>query len=100
MQDPGVTVFESAKSLLNEFVEGVAHINLSPDMVHKMTQEELNCHVLGVIMTQQFNLRAGLKKFGDKRKVAVKKELTQLHDMATCIPMDALKMTREQKAPI
>ena len=97
MQDPGVTVFESAKGLLNEFVEGVDHINFSPGMVHKMTQEELNCHVLGVIMAQQFNLRAFLKKFLDKSKVAVKKELTQLHGMATYIPMDASKMTKEQK---
>ncbi len=52
VQDPGVTVFKLAKGLLNKFVEGVAHINLSPDVVHKMTQEEVNYHVLGVIMSQ------------------------------------------------
>ncbi len=71
MQDPGVTVFESARGLLNDFVEGMAHINLSQDVALKMTQEEANCHVLGVIMAQQFNLRASLKKFGKEGKVAV-----------------------------
>ncbi len=64
-------------------MEGVAHINLSPDVVHEMTQEEVNCHVLGVIMAQQLNLRAGIKKFGKEGEVTIKKEFTQLHDMAT-----------------
>ncbi len=76
-------VFELAKGLLKKIVEVVTHINLSPDVVHEMTQEEVKCHVLGVIMAQQFNLRTGLKKFGKEGKVAIKKELTQLHDMTT-----------------
>jgi hypothetical protein len=92
-----VTVFESSKGLLNDFVEGVAHINLSQDVVRGMTKEEVNCHLLGVIMAQKFNLRNGLKKLGKEGKVAVKKELTQLHTMATYVPMDSSKMTKAQK---
>ena len=87
----------SQQKTLNDFVEGVAHINLSQDVARGMTQEEVNCHVLGVIMAQQFSLRVVLKKYGKEGKVAVKKELTQLHDMATYVPMDAYKITKEQK---
>ena len=48
-------------------------------------------------MAQQFNLRAGLKKFGKEGKVAVKKEFTQIQDMVTYVPMDASKITEAQK---
>ncbi len=67
-------------------MEGVAHINLSPNMFHEITKEEVNCHVLGVIVAQQFSLKAGLKKFGNEGNVEVTKELKQLHDVVTYIP--------------
>ncbi len=48
-------------------------------------------------MAQQFSLHAGLKKFGNKAKELVTKELTQIHDMGTYTSMDPDKMTADQK---
>ena len=48
-----------------------------------MTQEEINSHILGVAMIQQFSLKADLKHFGKKGKEAVTSELTQMHDLYT-----------------
>ncbi len=48
-------------------------------------------------MAQQLSLHAGLKKFGDRAKEAVSKELTQIHQMVTYTPMDPDKMTTDQK---
>ena len=88
VKDQGVTIFESAKDVMNHFVEGVMHINVSGNIIHKMIKKEVSNHVLEVIMAQQFSLKAGLKKFGDRGKEAVIKELAQLHDMTTYVPMD------------
>ena len=63
-----------------------------------MSEEQIAEHVLGVIMVQQFSLKSGMAKFGNCAKTAVTKELTQLHDMETYVPMDPDKMTRQQKA--
>ena len=49
-------------------------------------------------MVQQFSLKAGMAKFGNRATTAVIKELTQLQDMKTYVPMDPDKMTRQQKA--
>ena len=46
IQDTGVTVFESVRNLMNNFVEGEAHINLSDDVVCEMSKEEVNMHIL------------------------------------------------------
>ena len=63
-----------------------------------MLEEQMAEHILGVVMVQQFSLKAGMAKFGDRATTAVTKELTQLHDMKTYVPMDPDKMTRQQKA--
>jgi hypothetical protein len=62
-----------------------------------MSESEMMEHVLGVALVQQFSLKAGLKKFGPRGEKAVTKELTQLHDMVTYIPMDPREMTKEQR---
>ena len=49
-------------------------------------------HVIGVV--QQFSLKAGMAKFGACAAEAVTKELKQLQDMETYIPIDPNKMTR------
>ena len=46
-------------------------------------------------MIQQYNLKTGLKLFEDKCEKDVTKELTQLHDMETSIPMDPTKITKK-----
>ncbi len=83
MMDQRVAHFEPDKLIMIDFVEGVAYINLSGDVVYEMSKREVNTHVLGVIMAQQFSLNVGLKKFGKKGKKAVTKELKQLHNMVT-----------------
>ena len=67
-------------------------------LLSKISQEDIGAHVLGGIMVQQFSLRAGIKKFGDKATVAISKELQQIHDMGTYVPVDPDKMTVSQRA--
>ncbi len=39
---------------------------MTPEASAKMSQEEVEAHILGAVIVQQFTLRAGMKKFGDK----------------------------------
>ena len=50
-------------------------------------------HLIGVVLMQQYNLSKGLNKFGNKGKIAVTKELQQMHDMEAFTPMDASTLT-------
>ena len=63
----------------------------------EMSTDDLRDHILGVIMVQQFSLRAGINKFGDKATTSVSKELQKIHDMGTYKPVNPDKMTKEQK---
>ena len=49
-------------------------------------------------MIHQYNLRKGLELFGDKAEAATVKELSQIHEMGTYVPLDSGKLTAEQKA--
>ena len=79
-------------------MDGIAHINVSPKVSAKISQEDVEAHVLGIIMVQQFSLRAGIKKFGEKATESISKELQQIHDMGTYEPVDPDKMTAAQRA--
>ena len=48
-------------------------------------------------MVQQFNLNARIAKFGNRARTAVTKELTQLHDMKTYVPISPDVMTLQQR---
>ena len=89
---------EAAQAVINKYVEGECHLNLSDMQGPEMSDQQVTEYVLGVIMVQQFSLKAGINKFGDRAKEAVTKELTQLHDMETYVPMDPDKMTPQQKS--
>ena len=54
---------------------------------YKISGEELKYHIIGVVLSQQFILKAGLKKFGKLRDKSSVKEMTQLHDMTTFITL-------------
>ena len=43
--------------------------------------DSLTEHLLGVILVQQYNLKKGLKLFGDIAEVAMTKELPQIHEV-------------------
>ncbi len=71
---------------------------MTPEVSAKISKEDVEAHVLGIIMVQQFSLRAGIKQFGDKATESVSKELQQIHDMGTYDPVDPDKMTAVQRA--
>jgi hypothetical protein len=50
-----------------------------------------------VVLAQQYSVNKGIKLFGDKARESVTKELKQLHDYGTYVPVDAQELTPEQK---
>ncbi len=55
------------------YVDVVAHINVTPEISVKISQEEVEAHTLGVIMVQEFSLPTGIKKIGDKSTKSISK---------------------------
>jgi hypothetical protein len=45
----------------------------------------------------QYNLKPGLRKFGARGEKAALKEMTQLHIMDAWTPMEAEKLSREER---
>jgi hypothetical protein len=79
--------------------EGVIQLNLG-DVDNRpsgLDEEEVNEHILGVILLHQYNLKKGLELFGEKGELATVKELKQIHDMGTYVPLEAGKLTPEMK---
>jgi hypothetical protein len=71
------------------------------DATHKIdpklcttSQEEM---MVWAYMMTQYNLKPGLRKFGTRGVTAAVKELTQLHIMDTLMPLEASKLSREQR---
>ena len=71
------------------------------DATHKIdpklcttSQEEM---MVWAYMMTQYNLKPGLRKFGARGVTAAVKELTQLHIMDTLMPLEASKLSREQR---
>ena len=52
--------------------------------------------VIKYLLTQ-YNLKAGLKHFGEKGIASAKGELTQLHVMDTWVPEDPTMISRAEK---
>ena len=61
------------------------------------TESEDEMAVRGYLMTQ-YNLKPGLRKFGERGTMAAVSELTQLHIMDTWVVMDPGQLTSEDKA--
>ena len=55
--------------------------------------------VMKYLLTQ-YNLKAGLKHFGEKQIAAAKGELTQLHVMDTWVPEDPTMLSRAEKVKV
>jgi hypothetical protein len=71
------------------------------DATHKIdpklcttSQEEM---MVWAYMMTQYNLKPDLRKFGTRGVTAAVKELTQLHIMDTLMPLEASKLSREQR---
>ena len=74
------------------FVDDVTH---RVDRLMCTTSEE-ELGVMAYLLTQ-YNLKPGLRKFGKKGEMAALKEMTQLHIMDTWTPLEAQKLSREQR---
>ena len=61
-----------------------------------ITQSEDEMAVMKYLLTQ-YNLKAGLKHFGEKEIATAKGELTQLHVMDTWVPKDPTMLSRSEK---
>ena len=61
-----------------------------------IAQSEDEMDVMKYLLTQ-YNLKAGLKHFGEKGIAAAKGELTQLHVMDTWVPEDPTMLSRSEK---
>ena len=79
--------------------EGVRQLNLGDEDNRPagLDEDEVNEHILEVILIHQYNLKMGLEIFGDKGEIATVKELKHIHDMVTCAPLEAGKLTSEMK---
>ncbi len=111
-----VRVHRSALAAVNEqelhvigVSKGVMHVTTSSDrdvddITHQvdpelcaMSKDEIA--VWGYLMTQ-YNLKPGLRKFGERGATAAIAELTQLHVMDTWTVMDPTKLTRDDKTRV
>ena len=61
------------------------------------TEEQLDDHIMGVVMAEHFPLKKGIRLFGDKAEDATTTKLRAIHDMDTYEPLDASKLTRDEK---
>ena len=61
-----------------------------------VTQSEDEMAVMKYLLTK-YNLKTGLRHFGEKRIAAAKGELTQLHVMDTWVPEDPTMLSRAEK---
>ena len=74
-------------------MDGVAHISFEKEgsvaPPRAMSEEESDSHVVGLILAQQHSLKKGLKLFGDAGDQVVEKELSSIHNMDACNPLNA-----------
>ena len=61
-----------------------------------ITQSEDEMAVIKYLL-KQYNLKSGLKHFGEKGIAAAKGKLTQLHVMDTWVPKDPTMLSRAEK---
>ena len=80
-----------------QYVDGVINLNTIDTKFAPKSDFDVDEHILGVIMAQQYSLRKGIELFGKRAEVAAVDELSQIHHMATYTPMDHTKLTPEQK---
>ena len=89
-------------SLRDQLRNGV-DIDEQRGQIHSQLEEillfaalEQDSPIAGMTMTQ-YNLRAGIKKFGDRAMPSVEKEIKQLDDMDALDPDDPATLTKEDR---
>ena len=58
-----------------------------------ISEEEIEAHIMGVLMIEHFNIKKGIDIFDNRTETAVMKDLHNIHDMNTYKPMDASTLT-------
>jgi hypothetical protein len=90
------------EQLLVTMTDNVLECNMIDEVDHEIDPEMVTnskdeVKVWGYMMTQ-YNLKAGLQKFGKKgASAAAMEELTQLHMMGTWRAMDPSKLSQEEQ---
>jgi hypothetical protein len=82
-------------ALATDMVDDATHVN-NPELVSSLEEEMM----LWGYMMMQYNLKAGLWKFGDKAKTVAMEEMMQLHIMDTWKAMDPAKLSWEEQVQV
>ena len=48
-----------------------------------MSEEDIEAHIMGVVLIEYFNMKKVIDLFGDRTKTEVMKYLQKIHDMNT-----------------
>ena len=60
-------------------------------------EDHMVMHVLGVVSAEQYSINKAFWLFGERAKESVRKELRQLHDYVTYVPVHAQELTPDQR---
>ena len=58
-----------------------------------MSEEEIEAHILGVVMIEHYSMKKSIDLFSNQAKTAVTKELTKINNINTYEPKHAHKLT-------
>jgi hypothetical protein len=87
-----VMMTTTSNMLASDMIDDATHLS-DPKLILSLEEE---FKVWGYLMTQ-YNLKAGLRKFGVGGKTAAMEEITQLHIMDTWKAMDPTKLSQEER---
>ena len=62
-----------------------------------MSEEEIEAHIMGVVLIEYLNTKNGINVFGRRAETAVMKELQKINDTNTYEPMYAYTMTHQER---
>ena len=63
----------------------------------ELSPKEIDSHILGVILANQYNLKRGKELFGDRADEAVMAELSEIDGLKTYEPQRIENLTYEDK---
>jgi hypothetical protein len=78
--------------LASDMIDNMTHTSY-PELI---TDSEEEMKIWEYVMTQ-YNLKAGLRRFGDRGKTAAMEEMTQLHIMDTWKVLDPADLSHEEQ---
>ena len=59
------------------------HLEENEQTPPAMSEEEIEAHIMVVVLVENFNTKKGIDLFGDRSDTAAMKELQKIHDMNT-----------------